>query len=177
MRFLKKILRIIAILLPCFAAVSISTPSFAKSYDVNTFPIALPNKDFLEPFNLQFSETTYSAPDAVYFSSKIQDGHCVYDETHNAKSSTSRSLTYNFYYKFDSTDPLYPCMSLNRISASNYATIESSMPPSVSGVYNKWNRYWFAYDGFYVFDSYTQDGLNKKTKLGFPNLFGGNLPD
>lgn len=177
MRWLKKILRIIAILLPCFVAMSITSPSFAKSYDVNTFPIALPNKDFLEPFNLQFSTTTFSSPHAPYFSSKIQDGHCVYDETHDAMYSSSSSLSYSFYYKFDSSDPLYLCMSLNRISSSDYSSIESSFPPAFSDIYNKWNRYWYLYDGFYVFDSYSEEGLNKRSKLSFPDLFGDSLPD
>ena len=177
MRWLKKILRIIAILLPCFVALSITTPSFAKSYDINTFRIGLPNKDLLEPFNLQFSNTTFTAPHAPYFSSKIQDGHCVYDETHDAMSSSSLSLTYSFYYKFDSSDPLYPCMSLNRISSSDYSSIESSFPPAFSDIYAKWNRYWYLYDGFYVFDSYTEEGLNKGSKLAFPDLFGDSLPD
>lgn len=179
MRWLKKILRIIAILLPCLAAIIVTPGVSAKSYSVNTTPIALPSKSLLEPFNLQFAPTTYTAPDAFYYSTKMQNYHCVYNETLNAKSSGDWSLSYSFnYYLLPQDSPLYPCRNLGQVNDTLYNELQITFPIYALGSPNfrDWDRYWFQYSGLYLLDSYTEDGLNQKSKLNFKYLFSPSMP-
>lgn len=174
MRWLKKVLRIIAILLPCFCCLALPHNTFAKSFVINTIPIAYPNKTLYDPFHITFSQLTYTAPKTWYIQYVLQDNKCTYDDFHDSTASTSTALQMGFSYVFDSSEALYPCKHLARISNSFYN--ESSLPNYVLGRPNfrSWDQYWYAYDGLYLFDYDTNNGLNRQSKLNFSDLFKTN---
>lgn len=177
MKWLKKILRIIAIILPCFIALSITTPSFAKSFELNTIPFARPNKNLYDQFLLNFSNTTYNAPSALYYTSTFESGKCQYDELVNGMSSSPTSLSYSIIYQFPDDTPSNNCRRLAPIPLSYYNA--DSIPSGMNSLYKirDWDRYWYQYDGFYFLDSDTQNGLNRQSKLAFQDLFNPNMPD
>ena len=181
MKWLKKILRIIAIILPCFVALSITTPSFAYSYDVNVFPIVRA-AGLTEVFKIDYDDFPVNPPNLFYYTSQLVDNHCVYDETVNAMSSSNFSLTYNVPYllNVDLYNPpnlMVPCRTIDKIPDSMYAPL--SLPPYAAGVPNfrNWDQHWFQYSGFWAKSTYDQEGLNVVSFLNFADVFGTTVPN
>ena len=176
MKWIKKILRIIAIILPviCCALVS-SGKTYAKTYSVDKIPFARPVELSYAPFRLEWSEAqaTY-ADNLYYYDSNYNDTYCSYREYHNALSlatPTATSLMYSFPYSWSG---LVPCKSLAPLEN----LVSASLPPYALGVPNfrEWNNYYYQYDGLYTNDSNTDDGLDMKTKINFSQLMTP-LPD
>lgn len=161
MRLLKKILRIIAIILPAFAAVMISHSTYAKSYTIDKIPFGVESKLNWPNFRIRYSyddslitTNDIKPKDLLYYYNKFEDGKCKFDSWTHARSFDTRGLQYDFFYYIP--DFLLYYSDSDRAACNylgaRYKSLE--FPAYTFGTPNfvAWNGYRYQYDGLYMSD-------------------------
>lgn len=158
MRLLKKLLRIIAIILPVFAAVLLPKMASAASYTVDKVPFSVVSGLQSLEFRLRYnSDATLTTKDLYYIYMKYEDGKCKYNNYHNALSYDNSGLSYYLPTYSPLLLDAYSNISLARcnLSSPDYGNqINDTAPQYAFGTPNfrEWKGYRFQYDGMYLTD-------------------------
>ena len=179
-----------------------SGDSSALSYKVRSIPFFYPFSHAAQDFYLPLTLDIRSADSGYYDKLPEVWAYNTTWNTTAEKCFYTAGNTYNNFYRVlvndgadiyaqgryapDWFDYSWMTNEVNRksvefcLSVSSFGTyLQTNTMPTVNTVthpnqnWGSWLPYWYPYNGAYISDSYTEDGLNRRTKLDLATIFSG----